>query len=223
MKKIYIILFGVLVIYIILMIVLFADDSNETPNQRSQREEREKYFPIDENEQDIQLVNDNIEGVDKVQKQLKILGIDGYNSIKGARYEISSLNSENKMYLQKHFAIKGNLIVNQKIIFDFDSDGDKEQLILASNINNKNQNKTFSIVYYIDKSITVIKKNTYNEYNDNNIKYSLANIIDLNDDGNYEILLKISTNSMEYDCYDTYELNEGVYSPIILCDTSYLN
>ena len=219
MKKGWIIAIVILLVYLILMIVLFGD-KNDNNNKQTKQEKQtiEKYFEQEE-EPIEEEVEPNNTGIDMVKQELQIIGVSGYDSFTPATYNIQSLSTNNLAYFKKYVKDENdlkNLSINQKVEFDFDSDGDLEQLLLISNVDDENAQKWISAVYYIDEKINKIKLVKYSMYEQSNIKFELANIVDLNDNGKYEILLKLLPSNG--DCYDLYTLGENIYKPVVICD-----
>ena len=219
MKKGWIIAIVILLVYLILMIVLFGD-KNDNNNKQTKQEKQtiEKYFEQEE-EPIEEEVEPNNTGIDMVKQELQIIGVSGYDSFTPATYNIQSLSTNNLAYFKKYVKDENdlkNLSINQKVEFDFDSDGDLEQLLLISNVDDENAQKWISAVYYVDEKINKIKLVKYSMYEQSNIKFELANIVDLNDNGKYEILLKLLPSNG--DCYDLYTLGENIYKPVVICD-----
>lgn len=219
MKKGWIIAIVILLAYLILMIVLFGD-KNDNNNKQTKQEKQtiEKYFEQEE-EPIEEEVEPNNTGIDMVKQELQIIGVSGYDSFTPVTYNIQSLSTNNLAYFKKYVKDENdlkNLSINQKVEFDFDSDGDLEQLLLISNVDDENAQKWISAVYYIDEKINKIKLVKYSMYEQSNIKFELANIVDLNDNGKYEIMLKLLPSNG--DCYDLYTLEENIYKPVVICD-----
>ena len=218
MKKGWIIAIVILLAYLILMIVLFEDKNDNNKQTKQEKQTIEKYF---EPEKDSikKEVEPNNTGIDMVKQELQIIGVSGYDSFTPATYNIQNLSTNNLSYFKKYVKDENdlkNLSINQKVEFDFDSDGDLEQLLLISNVDDENAQKWISAVYYIDEKINKIKLVKYSMYEQSNIKFELANIADLNDNGKYEILLKLLPSNG--DCYDLYTLGENTYKPVVICD-----
>ena len=219
MKKSWIVIIIIFVVYVTLMIVLFGgqkDDKNKPTIQ--EKNEIKKYFYNDNNQINEISSNDKKE-LNKLQEEFTSLGIDDMDTFIPAKYTIKTLNEDNLKYFQKYISREylNNLTVNQKIEFDFDDDGKNEQLILISNVGNDNVKKWITAVYYIDKKINIIKRRIYKEENHYNEKVELSNIVDLNGDGLYEIILKTTPPNEE--CYDVYKLNyNSVFKSVVLCE-----
>lgn len=220
MKKGWIIVVVILLVYLVLMIVLFSDKGdNKNKPTKQEKQTIEKYF---ERKREIitkEEVKPNNTGMEVVDQELQIIGVSDFTDFIPATYNIQNLSDNNVSYF-KRYVLSGkdldNLTVNQKVEFDFDGDGDLEQLLLISNVDDESARGWISAVYYIDEKINKIKLVKYSMYEQSNIKFELANIADLNNDGRYEVLLKMLPSNGE--CYDLYTLEGNIYKPVVICD-----
>lgn len=220
MKKSYIVLLVIFVSYLLLMLVLFYNKDEKSYQEKEREKISENYFPLENKKVKENSISNNATGLEELKQQLELANIGGYTSFVPVLYEVNKLSSQNLNYLKKYVSNENdlnNLSLNQKVIFDFDSDKKNEQLIIASNLNDGKAKRKFSIVYYIDEKINVVIENKFTLESDNILKYELVNIADLNNDGLYEIILQISTDYTKYNCYNLYELKNGNYAPVIQC------
>ena len=219
MKKAYVALIVIFVGYLAIMFFLFYGKEEENYQQKKEKEIKESYFSVKKDEVPENVVSNNNTGIAEVKRQLELSNIEGYDGSVSPLYGVQSLSESNLNYLKQNFIgyDLDNLTINQKVILDFDSDGEKEQLIIASNLNDDTSQKKFSVVYYIDKKINTVIKKRFTLDSDSVLAYELVNIVDFNNDGLYEILLQVSTVDTKYECYNLYELEKGNFKPVLLC------
>jgi len=110
----------------------------------------------------------------------------------------------------------------QKVTIDLDKDEENEQIYSLSNMMSEFENsKTFSLVIYIDndKEKTIMKNITDSSIDDINYIYSVSNIIDLNNDDKYEIIIEQQRPlNAGLDCHSMYKLKRGKYVAIKSCE-----
>ena len=220
MKKAWIIGIGILLIYLVIMIVVFSDNDGKKALKKEEKKTVHEYFKKDRDfKDDATVITANNDGIADILDSLKELNATGYNNPKPATYQMTKLSSDNISYFNHYVKAQDltNLSVNEKVQFDFDSDGKDEQLLIISNIDNKSVSKWISAVYYIDDSVNRIRLEEYKGKDKDNLKFRLVNIVDLNNDGNYEIILSKKSINYEEPCLDLYELEEGKYEAIVFC------
>lgn len=106
----------------------------------------------------------------------------------------------------------------QKISMDFDKDGINEYIYSLSNYMSETaSNNLFSIVVYVDndKPYEIIKNL------DDNVRYiySVSNIIDVNEDKNYEIIIEHEKPlNASMNCHSMHGLKKGKYDIIKSCE-----
>lgn len=105
----------------------------------------------------------------------------------------------------------------QKVLIDYDNDQQDEYIYAISNLMAENKNDdSFSIVIYIDenKSIEIIKN-----IGDADYIYSVSNIIDINCDEKYELIIEHKKPmNPAMNCHSMYELKKGKYELLKSCD-----
>ena len=219
MKKSLIIALIVLVVYLLIMLLFFSDFSGNKAIHKKERQTINTYFDKDNDFKETQTITNSDIGIDDILTSLDVLDIGGYDSFKKASYKLTNLSTENKNYFRKYVNSLddlNSLFIDQKVIFDFDNDKKDEQLLFISNYDNKDAKKWLSAVYYIDSEVNkVILKTTHIYHDSDFLKYKLVNIVDLNNDGNYEIIINKSDN--EFDCNDLYELNGDNFTSVFIC------
>lgn len=211
MKKSYVIVVLILSLYLVIMYLLFA---NQTQVSEATKKVVKDYFPVVKEEGKLKSTTD---GVEKVKQKLN--NSDNLHNVSYNENEISEINRE---YFEKKLNVKlDNLVINQKVTFDFDKDRKKEQIIVISNVDTEKNTKSFSAIYYIDEEVLEIKTFKYSEINSNNIKFILTNVVKFNK--NYGVIITEEDSNGKFLCYGLYKLSNNDFETIVQCDTSYLN
>ena len=111
-----------------------------------------------------------------------------------------------------------DLSISQKISMDFDNDGTDEYIYSLSNyMSNTVKTTIFSIVVYVDND----KYSDIIKFLDKDVKYiySLSNIIDVNEDKKYEIIVEHEKPyNASLNCHSMYGLKKGKYDTINSCE-----
>lgn len=128
-------------------------------------------------------------------------------------------------YLTEYLEEKGvslhnytNLVVNKMYHMDFDGDGKKEKLYLASNFRDQNvEGKVFSIVFYEKNGgIHIIKEKI--EQKDAGMLlpyYDIIAVFDFKNDGKYEFIMQDVPFSRGDPKFTLYQLEGKKYIPIM--------
>ncbi len=170
------------------------------------------------------------EGVLEIEKQIKILDLKKYlrrydfKEPPIAEYYIGEITERNIGKLEKitDSIDITTLEINQKVRFDFDSDGSYEKIYILSNVKNDKINDWITAIIYEDNgNLYSLFNQKYNKNSiDLGIKYELINIVDFNNDGLYEIIIKpkVNGNDNNANCYNLYELINDEFQKVIECD-----
>lgn len=170
------------------------------------------------------------EGVLEIENQIKILDLKKYlrrydfEEPQIAEYYVSEITERNIEKLEKitDSIDITTLEINQKVRLDFDSDGSYEKIYILSNVKNEKINNWITAIIYEDNgNLYSLFNQKYNQNSiDLGIKYELINIVDFNNDGLYEIIIKpkVSGNDNSSNCYNLYELINGEFKKVIECD-----
>lgn len=105
----------------------------------------------------------------------------------------------------------------QKITLDFDNDGKDEYIYSISNLMAENiKNDAFSLVLYVDENKT---SEIINNITNANYIYSISNIIDLNADQKYELIIEHQKPmNISMNCHSMYQFKKGKYELIKSCN-----
>lgn len=116
------------------------------------------------------------------------------------------------------------LLINEKVIFDFNQDGEDEAILNVSNMytdDKLNSDLVYSLVLYIDneKIMPIINNVTTKdkEYS-NGYAYGISHIININNSPNYDIIIKrFRPLSNNYDCHIIYTWKDTGYEILKTC------
>lgn len=227
MKKSYLIIISVCVIYALVMFLIFNKKETDYTGQyliidrNILKYEENEWGTVEYNSQDtsnilfhvyknnqyqgnyyLNLYNDKWYFFDKNNESHNLYGsLLAYNGdldidVESFEIEQATLNEVSSMLKDYDLSINNNseLTVNEKVVFDFDNDNEDEIIYNLSNITLDIDNANtllFTLVIYQDndKIQTVIDKKETISNSDNKF-YTISNIIDLNNDKKYEIILK---------------------------------
>ncbi len=149
-----------------------------------------------------------------------------FNVNKLEQEDISVLN---KYTIQKNYTIAGieDLTYNEKVSFDFDSDGMKETLYVASNLYSHFENpepgdKTFLIILYYDGNDSRVLKNIYidkeDEFDDDMTAFEISSIIRLPNQEKYSIIFnRYKTMGGLSICPTLFEFKSDTFEMIKTC------
>ncbi len=148
----------------------------------------------------------------------------GNRDIKVQEFEIidmteEEINEAKELLKSKNVTIEPVFKKTKKIEFDFDNDGEKEQVYFISNdYDLESQTKVFSIAYMKNNSkIETLISHISEDYTDIPT-IMLKEIIDYNDDGKYELIFRKTYFDQIGTCYEIFELEKGIYKPIKKCN-----
>lgn len=114
-----------------------------------------------------------------------------------------------------------NLSTKQKLVYDLDDDGETETIYAVSNVfsNTIYSDKVFSFVYIIDNQKIQLLTSEINEIRDvlSTYSYSIAYIVDINEDRKYELILEGNIFRPNSDCYKMFQEIRGNYKMIKAC------
>ncbi|MBQ7141314.1 MAG: hypothetical protein IJO32_07425 [Bacilli bacterium] len=251
MKKSYIIIFGSLSIYILLVLILFGKNEKKiipeeyiligndiklsTYDNKWDTIDNEvfnikKFYVYDDNEYkgkfEVKYHNDRVYLFDEKRNSIKLNGnftAVSSKNIKIKEFKIDSITDINNSIIKKieeELKIKidslEQLSLNQKVVLDFDNDGENEELYLLSNMFNMNNGKIkkgFSLVWYVNNNkiqklidLVINEKKRLDSYS-----YSISGIIDYNNDKEYELIISKEMFRPNYSCALVYKLNNNKF------------
>ena len=143
-------------------------------------------------------------------------------------YEVTELNNDDLKQLDeilKEYDILDYtlLSINKKIEFDFNQDGENEELFIVSNLFSEENNgeDLFSLIYYVNNNkVQIIKENIVSKENELDSQYSdVGYILNVDRNKKYELIIKNECfNNVCEPCYEMYKLKFGKYKSIKSCE-----
>lgn len=152
-----------------------------------------------------------------------LLAVNTKRNFSTVDYEIKRIDKNDEIILnnilQKHQINKYKLNVNQKVTLDFDSDGVKETLYAISNAFIQDEQKSFALLFIIDDNETIILKQVYKDsgMKDEIPLMKIINIIDIDDDKKYEIIVDESYFNNIRPCSSMYQY-DGKINVLKACE-----
>lgn len=134
-----------------------------------------------------------------------------------ADYEKSTVKPENDYYVSTILSNVDKSIWNtfdaKMVNIDLDGDNQSEMLYVVSDVTKDNTSCIGTKVFMVkDNEIQMI-------INSGMYRYELTDILDLNNDGKYEIILEKSDEVEDRsNCFELYELKNGKYKAIKKCE-----
>lgn len=159
------------------------------------------------------------EDKDKSYKKRNVMIAISNGSLTLPTYEISDFivgDNEFALSLLNNFYFNLNLFKGKEVNLDLDDNGVEDTLYLVSNLDENNTNGGVSKLFIVENNEikqVLIDTGVY--------WYELKSIVDLDDDGKYEIILKkmVKTGEGAYDkCYELYSLVNGKYKAVKKCN-----
>ena len=135
-------------------------------------------------------------------------------------FEVEEIDLDELNNLLKKYDIvisnKSELSYAQKVSLDFDNDEKDEYIYSISNLMAENiQNDEFSLLLYVDENKT---SEIINDISDPSFIYSISNIIDVNDDQKYELVIEHQKPmNVSMNCHSMYQLKKGKYELLKSC------
>ena len=136
------------------------------------------------------------------------------------QFEVEEIDLDELNNLLKKYDIaisnKSELSYAQKVSLDFDNDEKDEYIYSISNLMAENiQNDEFSLLLYVDENKT---SEIINNISDPSFIYSISNIIDVNDDQKYELVIEHQKPmNVSMNCHSMYQLKKGKYELLKSC------
>lgn len=151
-------------------------------------------------------------------KPTNLRGITNIEGIKFADYKKEFSSSGDTEYINsalKQININsGNGYYTSKVIYDFNSDGEKEGIYITSNYSFDLVNhKMYTVVYQVKNGeIEIIEKSQ-------DAPYNFFEILDIDKDGKYEMILTYNVKNLPSmnSCYKMYKINNGKWENIRGC------
>lgn len=163
---------------------------------------------------DDQNISHDLYGQLFAYKSDRNIDVVSFNEEEPSIVEIKSLLSKYNIHINSF----DDLSKIQKISMDFDNDETNEYIYSLSNYMSQTvSSNLFSIVIYVDndKHYDIVKSL------DDSVKYiySVSNIIDTNEDKNYEIIIEHEKPlNASMNCHSMYGLKKGKYDIIKSCE-----
>lgn len=154
----------------------------------------------------------------------KVLAIGGNLNVSVLDFSMSNFTNEDNIYIKtilNRYGISDNVNFTnkEKISIDFDNDGENESLFVLSNVfpNGFTPSVTYNLIFLRDNNSTYVVYKNISGYNDDysGCKAYVNNIIDVNNDNKYEILIGCGYYSTKGVYYALYTFLDNKYQLLI--------
>lgn len=154
----------------------------------------------------------------------QVLAVGGNVNVSVLDFSTDEFNSNDNIYIKAILNRYGvndtvNFTIKEKIVLDFDNDGEKESLFVLSNIFPSGfvPDMSYNMIFLRDNDSTYMVYKNVAKYSDDysGCKAYVNNIIDVNSDKNYEILIGCGYYSTQGVYHALYTFLDNKYQLLI--------